>query len=321
MNTNTNIGWYYYREYFNLTNLDKVIIDEAVANFEKKNKNITNTPFVVEPLYKASKGLILLRMETTYPGLLMGAGYAHEIKAEGELKLGLSFDHTTGLPYLPGSSVKGILRSAFPKWDSDPTTPENIKRAKNEYIYDYLQGQEANSEQKKQQVIAWEQYIFEGKILKQNNKDKAIQVPLYERFIFLDAYLEQGDAAGKILGTDAITPHIHKDKSYEEALLKNPVPVAFLKILPEVIICFPFQIPETIPKELELDEAKIRNLFINILKDFGVGAKTNVGYGNLKDLDESKKNETTTIQHRKQEQNPSISERLKAPSLPLSGSL
>jgi len=54
-----------------------------------------------------------LELVTTYPGLLIGSGYDHEAGLFGVLKLGFFFDHATGLPIIPGSSVKGVLRSVF----------------------------------------------------------------------------------------------------------------------------------------------------------------------------------------------------------------
>lgn len=56
-----------------------------------------------------------IKLTTIYPGLLLGSGYAHESGTLGELKLGFFFDYTSGLPILPGSSVKGLLKSAFEK--------------------------------------------------------------------------------------------------------------------------------------------------------------------------------------------------------------
>ena len=50
---------------------------------------------------------------TAYPGLLMGLGNAHEVKLPEAVKLGFSLDYVTGLPWLPGSSLKGQLRSRF----------------------------------------------------------------------------------------------------------------------------------------------------------------------------------------------------------------
>ncbi len=50
---------------------------------------------------------------SAYPGLAMGLGYPHDAKIVGAVKLGFSFDYVSGVPYLPGSSLKGILRSCF----------------------------------------------------------------------------------------------------------------------------------------------------------------------------------------------------------------
>ncbi|MCD7838802.1 MAG: RAMP superfamily CRISPR-associated protein, partial [Clostridiales bacterium] len=52
-------------------------------------------------------------LKTTYPGLLAGTGLPHGAGVKGELAIGFTFDYVTGLPYLPGSTVKGVLRSGF----------------------------------------------------------------------------------------------------------------------------------------------------------------------------------------------------------------
>jgi CRISPR-associated protein Cmr6 len=89
---------------------------------------------------------------------------------------------------------------------------------------------------------------------------------LYKRDIFHDAYLSKGNDVGLFLGKDYITPH--KDP------LKNPIPIKFLKILPNVKITFQFELRDNLISAIDK-----KNLFERILKDFGVGAKTNVGYG------------------------------------------
>ena len=52
-------------------------------------------------------------LKTKYPGLLIGVGNAHGSGGLGDIDLGFSFDYVTGCPYIPGSTVKGVLRSAF----------------------------------------------------------------------------------------------------------------------------------------------------------------------------------------------------------------
>lgn len=53
-------------------------------------------------------------METLYPGLLIGTGNVHESKSTKdipEIKLGFTLDYVTGLPIIPGSGIKGVIRS------------------------------------------------------------------------------------------------------------------------------------------------------------------------------------------------------------------
>ena len=65
------------------------------------------------------------QLKTVYPGLLIGLGYSHDpvkIKKDVQnneqitkdteaIQLGFSLDYTTGLPIIPGSTVKGVIKS------------------------------------------------------------------------------------------------------------------------------------------------------------------------------------------------------------------
>jgi CRISPR-associated protein Cmr6 len=84
--------------------------------------------------------------------------------------------------------------------------------------------------------------------------------------IFFDAVIIKGNPQNRFLGDDYITPH--------KAATKDPIPLRFIKILPEVSFRFAFLLHDgSITKEQK--EA----LFKQIILDFGLGAKTNVGYG------------------------------------------
>jgi CRISPR-associated protein Cmr6 len=74
------------------------------------------------------------------------------------------------------------------------------------------------------------------------------------------------------LGLDYITPH-------KDGPLKNPTPLPFLKILPGVTVNFQFQLHDG----YYLKAKGKLELFRKILLDFGVGAKTNVGYGQFQE--------------------------------------
>lgn len=97
---------------------------------------------------------------------------------------------------------------------------------------------------------------------------------IYERDIFFDAVITEG-CNGRILDDDSITPHT-------EGPLKNPVPITMLKIAPGCKIEFRFRLHDSVIGENEYSVDFKKRLFKKILGTVGVGAKTNVGYGQLK---------------------------------------
>ncbi|HQO51091.1 MAG TPA: type III-B CRISPR module RAMP protein Cmr6, partial [Bacteroidales bacterium] len=106
---------------------------------------------------------------------------------------------------------------------------------------------------------------------------------IYERDIFFDAYLVSTQHPAiyrssyknqkSFIGDDYITPHVNRKKP-EMSPFTNPIPLMFLKILPEVTIQFQFDVKEGLLTKEQKEE-----LFRRMLLDFGIGAKTNVGYG------------------------------------------
>lgn len=162
-------------------------------------------------------------LTTTYPGLLVGSGYNHPKLKENndDFQLGFFFDHTTGLPIISGSSIKGVLRSVFKH---------------KEFMKDIYSKELDES-------------IFE------DNKT-----------IFYDAFIVRTEHQDKkIFGSDYITAHFSDEV---DGAFKSPNPIKFLKVLPEVTFRFQFSCDD-----------EYRELFKSILLDFGVGAKSNVGYG------------------------------------------
>ncbi len=240
----TNIGHLYYKHYFNKLELHKETgkpklkdpINQQLFDLRLTDYlNLVKTPYKEPPV----------SLTTIYPGLLIGSGYLHEVggkEIESELKLGFYFDHTTGLPVIPGSSVKGLLRSAFKKVNG-----EYIKELFDDLGIDY-----------KKNILELEKAVF----------DNNASISIYNRDIFFDAYpLKSGNENAAFLANDYITHH--------EDPLKNPNPVQFMKILPNVQFRFNFKLTGNggLPAEDKL------KLFKQILLDLGIGAKTNVGYG------------------------------------------
>ena len=210
-------------------NSSRVINNPSFYYYKDKNygKDIENFQFenIYEELFKID-GAKTFELTTVYPGLLIGSGYNHpKLKDNNDdFQLGFFFDHTTGLPVISGSSIKGLLKSVFEK---------------KELMQD-----------------------FYGETV-DNDKIKEI---FTQGVVFYDAYIIKTKHKQKhIFGNDYITSH-HSDDAM--GIFKEPNPVKFLKILPEVTFRFQF----------DADDGLVK-LFENILLDFGIGAKTNVGYG------------------------------------------
>lgn len=239
-------------------------INEKIATVEFKEKDyikskVANQQFI---------------MKTCYPGLLIGIGNPHgagkklgeELDKKSDKKsdeqskklfgcnddinCGFSFDYVTGQPYIPGSSVKGVLRSHF----------KEHPQAVADVVADVLKnnGVECDAEF----VKALEKDIFD-------NKD-----------VFLDAVIYDGDEHGNIVGFDYITPH--------ESPLKDPIPIHIIKVLPDVKLEFRFRLSDHIVGDKTINGEDIVSVFLELLALFGIGAKTNVGYGVLEKSDESR---------------------------------
>ncbi len=262
---NSNIGLLYYKEYFkklDFNNLGEPLWKEF-DNQKLFSLRLNND---ICPVQKENQ---IIELTTIYPGLLVGSGYIHEVGGfDNELKLGFFFDHTTGLPCIPGSSIKGVLRDAAEKATGhyleyilaeikdgkrklkDNSTKELAETFLTENIDKLIGGKKSDFVKK----------VFDGEGL-----------PIYQRDIFFDAFpIASGNENGKFLSNDYITHHEHP--------LKNPNPVQFLKVLPQVTFRFEFLLKDEImPAALKLE------LFRQILLDLGIGAKTNVGYGQFTD--------------------------------------
>ncbi|RLB77566.1 MAG: type III-B CRISPR module RAMP protein Cmr6 [Deltaproteobacteria bacterium] len=220
-------------------------------------------------------GNLSIELKTTYPGLLLGSGYSHAAgRIDEEFKLGFYFDHTTGMPVIPGSSVKGIIRSAFP--GSSKSFTEDEKKQREQYIKWILK---ENHVEEDVDVYGLEMEIFMGKRTEtqESGKKKFIPVPLAQRDIFFDAYIIASENKGGVfMGEDFITPHKHKSNPALDSFA-NPNPIKFLKILPGVTFRFQFDLKNN----GKLQGFQKLKLFKKIILDLGVGAKTNVGYGHL----------------------------------------
>ncbi len=235
-----NLGWLFYKKMYEKGNDDTHIINTMSKLL---NVNATDDSMGLKNSFT---------LTTLYPGLLIGSGYTHGLSSDYDAKIGFYFDHTTGLPIIQGSSVKGLLRTCFGlpmEGQSDPYTEQ-----KHDFIRDLMKKEDLN-------VEALAKEIFEG-IDATTQKVKSI----YERDIFYEARVVT--TGGNLLQDDYLTPH-------GDNLLKNPTPIRFVKVAPEVTFEFNFDLKDSEQATIEEKE----KLFKKLLEEFGIGAKTNVGYG------------------------------------------
>ena len=182
---------------------------------------------------------------STYPGVLIGIGQNHNVSGKGEIGMGFTFDYVTGMPYLPGSSLKGLLRYGFKQ---------------TEYIQTLIKGI-TNKTLSEEEIVEFEKTIFGGM-----TQDK--------RAVFYDVIISNPEEKD-LLALDVITPHSKNG-------LKEPNPITFLRICPGIKFHFQLQLYDVILSDgNKFSKCEIEEIFKNILEDLGIGAKTNVGYGVL----------------------------------------
>ena len=301
-----NLKQAFYKDYYQGIDFRKPQ-DDAIKRhnkdvFEKANRKLFKYAFKESEYQQLALSNFNLpnydsfELSTTYPGLLTGVGMVHETNNEGELMLGFFFDHVSGLPMLPGSGVKGALRSAFPQFKTKSDNPIiplltaemdkesylDKQKAKAQFIasiFPPFSDLKEGDEKLYIKVHQLEMAIFQGMdiLAKKENPKTDGQLPMAKRCRFLEAIIKDSANSGKkIVGIDALTPHGNNP-------LKNPVPLPFLKVLPNVVFQFQFMLPDLLIEGAEIKGTDLLELFKNILLYFVLGAKTNVGYGQFTD--------------------------------------
>lgn len=247
----------YYKDYFDNLNFGYLLDNgqESKQEIMRRNRDLTskNLLHIIEKNADVNADF---QLKIAYPGLVTGVGINHEAKIEGEFKLGVHFDYTYGMPVVYGSSVKGVLRNSF------------ILKQEHGKILEYepyFLNKITGTQWGQKEIEALFNDIFEGE---DANGPKSI----YNRDIFFDAVLVKADSKGRILCSDSITPH-------GDNPLKNPTPLTFLKIAPGCELEFRFKLVDSVIDGKTFSAEQKKALFNEIIRTVGVGAKTNVGYG------------------------------------------
>lgn len=199
--------------------------------------------------------------------LMVGLG------GKGSLEIGLTLDHVTGLPTIPGSALKGAARSyallmiaeqrghAF-----DPAEPEKMNRALNELEASLIAADDV-SEQAQQFREAF------------GTQQKA------GAYIFYDAVPTGKLGNRPLFAADVMTPHFSEyyrssgGRPPHDA--DNPNPVSFLAVNSGVEFAFALGARSG----AGLDQAAMEwgaGVLLNAIEMLGLGAKTAAGYGNFR---------------------------------------
>lgn len=308
---NANTGWLFYKHYYNgfsnddwqklvAANEDKKV---QLSNAALKGIETANKAIKTSSIYAPENGCCIntknrkcFELKTTYPGLLVGSGYNHAAGSiEDDFKLGFYFDYTTGKPVIPGSSVKGLLRSAFPNRNNNKLSNE-YKKERASYIKEKLKRLMKNIESDDKINLDDKIDLIEAEIFEGKKKDK--NIPVYERDIFFDAYIKKSEnEKNAFLEEDFITPHKHKpDPSFNE--FSAPVPIMFIKVLSDVTFIFQFDLKNV----GILDSQQKCDLFKEIIFDLGIGSKTNVGYGQFDKTEQEKKAEQEAVRQQREDE-------------------
>ena len=181
-----NLSKAYYKDYFSdtLFRLRRGEIKADGKNIQDRNKHLlasANRKYLkaAQEIYLSSHLPVnhSFCLDVRYPGLVTGVGISHEAKVEGEFKLGLHLDYTTGLPVIYGSSVKGVLRSAFREENLLDILPILAPNLKNEL-------EPIQRKMQSKPLKAWADAIFG------DDDDRDSRSP-YERDIFSAGQFEQ----------------------------------------------------------------------------------------------------------------------------------
>jgi CRISPR-associated protein Cmr6 len=243
---------------------------EAVQYYESFYNELKNNPALKNLLDEKQRSqkqfcefyenagykIINFKAELKSP-LITGIGQTHPNE------VGMVFDHTMGIPYIPASSVKGIVRFAHML---ELIKSENLE----EYKKSDKDGEYVDESNSKTLIPC----IFGGDADEEKEGKKETK-KLKGKVVFLDAYpVNVPD-----LHVDIMNPHYGDYYSDENGKIPpadylDPTPIKFLTVKPGTKFIF----RAIMPNDSDLLQT-VKTAFENALKDEGVGAKTAVGYG------------------------------------------
>lgn len=203
----------------------------------------------IESLKQMGIKTFTFRAKTVSP-FITGLGSGHPTET------GMILDRNLGIPYIPASSIKGVMRLSY---------AINIANGRKEVSEEELEmyfGTDGGSDDKKR---------YRGQL------------------VFLDAY-----PVGEVkLKVDIMNPHFSKYYDGTNKMpveTESPMPIKFLTVkegMQFVFNCAFFQIDsdKTLTKE---NEKEIEDMFQSAFTKVGFGGKTAIGYGRFEKIDNDK---------------------------------
>lgn len=193
---------------------------------------------------------------------------------------GFILDRNTGLPCIPASTIKGVLRLAC-GLHIEQTEPDSVKEQRGK-----------NGQSTGQWEIPDTHPLFRRHF---GDTDTGKKDSVRGQIAFLDAFPAALPQDGRLFKTDIMNPHFGKYYAGEQGPLEteSPIPVKFLAVnsgVQFVFRCLALPLPERAADEPdagvfspfdEQDEKNVQALFEIACTQLGFGGKTSVGYGRL----------------------------------------
>lgn len=226
--------------------------EKSNSSYKATNEILEKKKTQLKNFFEVSSFVIKKEINATLTSpFVTGLGSGHPTEA------GMILDRNTGLPYIPASSIKGVLRLA--------------------YAINLAKGGKVNE---KGEIDDKELEEYFG------TQDTNAKVQKRGSLIFMDAYPKNVPN----LKVDIMNPHYSKYYSGENKQpveTENPVPIKFLTVEKDCEFTFRvFYSPlanEVLSEEkIKKVEIDIREMFKTAFKTVGFGGKTSIGYGRFK---------------------------------------
>jgi len=267
-----------YKNFKNSINKNREAIEQLLNIINTRQKNISDYSFKLK----------------TKSRLIVGLG------SGSVLEVSIKLHHIYGIPYIPSSAIKGVLRAfkllEFVDWNKykfsmiseivENYSFNNFEKLKDKVIKNLNEDNELKKKYIKEDVEKDELVSIKADLLKfvEDLKEEKIKdiVNIFGNqqqkgnFIILDAYPEKLPSFEK----DIMNVHYPNYYAGEEPPTdnQNPNPIIFLTIKKETNFNFYFKNSEIYKKIFEKD---IKEDLKNAFETIGIGAKTALGYGIL----------------------------------------